>query len=389
MHLTVYIITAIAYALAGCYVLYILYFYMGLRRLKPHAMKEDNALPLLTVIVCAKDEELHIEKCIDSILAQDYPKEKYSIIAVNDRSEDKTGKILDVLAEKHDQLRVLHIDTCPPGFSPKKHAITKALEFCETEYIVATDADASHKPGWLRSYGSLCNDKLGAATGISLFSKDSYDSKFEETWQSMQTLENLSHNVVIAGAMVNGFAITANGNNMMYRKDLFHGENTLKHHIVSGDDSDIIYEAQRQNYDVVFNAHPESVVRLLPEDTIKGVINQRVRWASKVMKATLPVVILGLTVFFFYLAAIFLPLLAFLDVTVLPYWVGLLLIKACCDFFYMSVTLKKFKIPYKFKHLFFMEIFHALFIIWIGLYGTFGTFTWKGSTYKKTMSENT
>lgn len=387
MHLSVYIITAIAYAFAGCYVLYILFFYLGFHRLKSHDLKEDKDMPPLTVIVCAKDEEEHIEKCIRSILDQDYPKDKFSIIAVNDRSEDSTDKILDAMSAKHEQLRILHLDTCPSDVSPKKNAISQAIKICDTEFIVATDADAQHQTMWLRTYGSLYYDKLGAATGMCLYKKDSYSSKWEETWQSMQTLENLSYGMVIAGAMVNGFAITAYGGNMMYRKELFIDDNALKKDIVTGDDSDIIYEAQRRNYDVVFNAHPESVVRVVPENSIRDVVNQQIRWASHTMKATLPVVLLGLTVFFFYLSTLLLPFLAIIDVAVLPYWAGLVIIKAICDFTYMTATMKKFKIPYKFKHLFFMEIFHSLFIVWVGLYGTFGTFTWKGSSYKKTLKD--
>ncbi|MDZ7796508.1 MAG: glycosyltransferase [Candidatus Marinimicrobia bacterium] len=257
-------------------------------------------MPPLTVIVCAKDEEPHIADCIDSIFSQDYPRDKYSVIAVNDRSEDGTGAILDERAARYGSLRVIHLETCPENVSPKKNAIAQAIKYCKTEFIVATDADAQHREQWLRSC-ALCYDKLGASTGLSMFKKDTYTSAWERTWQSMQTLENLSHNVVIAGAMVNGFAITANGNNMLYRKELFREQNALKNDVVTGDDSDIIYEAQRRGYDVVFNAHPASVVRLVPEESIPAVINQRIRWASHIMKATLPVIVLGLTVFFFLL----------------------------------------------------------------------------------------
>lgn len=385
MHLSVYIITAIAYAFAGCYVLYIVFFYMGFRRLKAHKLKEDKDLPPLTVILCARDEEQDIENCVTSILAQDYP--DFKLIAVNDRSEDATPEILEKFSSKNDNMQVLHISECPEGVSPKKNAIMQAIKFCDTEFIVATDADDTHKTNWLKSYGSLCGDDVGAATGICLYKKDEFKSKWEEIWQGMQTVENLSYSMVVAGAMVNGFAITAAGGNMMYRKELLEGNDTMKNNVVTGDDSYIVYEAQRRKYKVLFNAHPESVVKVVPEKSIKDVINQRIRWASHTMKATFPVVVLGLTVFFFYLAAIFLPLLAIWDIGVLPYWGGLVLIKALCDFVYMSVTMKKFKIPYRFGHLFLMELVHALFIVWVGLYGTFGNFTWKGTNYKKTLKE--
>ena len=288
-------------------------------------------------------------------------------------------------ALKNPQLQIIHIDSCPSGLSPKKHAIATAIQKCKTEWVVATDADTLHSTSWLRSYGSLCDEKLGAATGICLYKKDKFKSKWEEIWQGMQTIENLSYSMVVGGAMVNGFAITASGGNMMYRKKLLDSDNSLKNHIVSGDDSYIVFEAQRKGYQVKFNSHPDSAVRLVPENSISGVINQRIRWASKTLKSTLPVIILGLTVFLFYLSVIFMPLLALWDTGVLWYWGGLVLIKALCDILYMTATMKKFNIPFKFGHLLLMEIVHAPFIVWVGLYGTFGNFTWKGTSYKKTL----
>lgn len=387
MPMSLYIITVLSYVLAGCYVLYILYFFLGMQRLKAHKLKADNELPSLSVLICARNEETTVEACIRSVFAQDYPSEKFSVLVVNDRSEDATSQILEKLSKEFNQLQVLHIDSCPPGVSPKKHAIARGLEYCDTEFIVATDADALHRPQWLRSYGSLCDEKLGASTGLSMFSKDNYRSEWERTWQSMQTLEALSHNVVIAGAMAHGFAITANGNNMMYRKDLFRDGEPLNGNVVSGDDSDIMYEARRRGYKVKFNAHLASVVKLKPENNISAVINQRVRWASKIMKATFPVIVLGLTVFFFYMSTILLLFFAIADIFMLLYWAGLVLIKAACDFFYMGITLKKFGIQYRFRYLLLMELVHAPFILWVGLAGTFGKFTWKGAEYQKTIKK--
>ncbi len=384
MPLVLQILTISAFVLSAIYIILIFFFYLGFRKLKSHELKEDKDLPDLTVIVCAKDEEEHIEKTINSILVQDYPKNKYSIIAVNDRSDDKTPDLLNALASKNDNMKVIHISDSPADVSPKKNAIAQAIKLCETDFVVATDADAVHQKLWLRSYGSLCEDKLGAATAVSLFSKEKFDNSFEETWQSMQTLENLSHNVIIAGAMANNIAIAANGSNMLYRKDLFNKASSRKN-IVSGDDSDIIFEAERQGYQLKFNSHPEALVKLVPEDSIRGVINQRMRWASKTLKSSFSVIFLGLSVFFFYLSILILPFFAFVDPKVLIYWAGIVFIKAICDFFYMTVSLKKFQVVYKFKHLFLMELVHAPFIVWVGLRGTFGKFTWKGSTYKKTL----
>lgn len=385
MPLILQILTIVAYAFSAIYMILIVFFYVGSRKLKQHKLKPDEELPELTIIFCAKDEETDIRATFESVFAQNYPIEKYRVIAVNDRSVDSTAQIMEEYAIKYSNLKIIHIKECPPNVSPKKNAISKAIEQCKTEFIVATDADAVHKKNWLRSYGSLCDEHLGAATGISLFKKDDFTSSYEEVWQSMQTLENLSHNVVIAGAMANGFGITANGSNMLYRKQLFADSSALRSNIVSGDDSDIIFQAQKRGYQVKFNVHPESIVHLVPEESIKGVINQRVRWASKTLNSTISVVLLCLSLFFFYLSTVIFPFLGFIHINMLFYGLGLFLIKALCDIFYMTVTLRKFNIPFKFSHLLLMELVHAPFIIWIGLRGTFGKFTWKGSTYKKTL----
>ncbi len=385
MPLILKVLSIVAFSFSGIYVILIIFFYSGFRKLKAHELKADEDLPDLTVIVCAKDEEVHIETTINSILAQDYPKEKYTIIAVNDRSSDRTAEILDLLKSKNDNMKVIHLSECPHGVSPKKNAISRAIEYCDSEFIVAADADVTLKKQWLRSYGSMCTKSLGCTTALCVLNKKVYTSKWEETWQNMQKLENLSYGVVNAGAMANGFPITAYGGNMMYRKELFNADDTLRDKVVTGDDTMIVYEAQRQGYDIKFNMHPQAVADMVPEDTIADMINQRIRWASHTMKMTFPVVLMMLAIFFFYLSTFVFPFLGFIHINMLYYGLGLFAIKACCDMFYMAVTLKQFEIPFKFKHLLLMEVVHAPFIIWVGLRGTFGKFTWKGSTYKKTL----
>lgn len=385
MPLILQILTISAYAFSVIYVVLIIFFYSGFRKLKPHDLKSDNDLPELTIIVCAKDEEDHIETTINSLLSQDYPKEKIHIIAVNDRSTDNTLAIMHSYQEKHNNITVINIETCPPEVSPKKNAIAQAVKVCQTEYIVATDAAIRHQQSWLRTYGSMCHDKLGCSTALCVFKKEQFSSKWEELWQNMQTLENLSYGVVIAGAMFNGFPITAYGGNMMYRKDLFKNDSALRGNVVTGDDTEIIQEAKKQGYEILFNAHPSAVVNVSPQETISKMVNQRVRWASHTMKMTFPVVLMMIAIFTFYLSTFVFPFLGFIHVNMLYFGLGLFAIKALCDFFYMTLSLKKFKISFNFFHLVLMELIHAPFIIFVGLKGTFGKFTWKGSTYKKTL----
>src|SRR5438105_3180864 len=68
--------------------------------------------PKVSVVVAARDEGPHIERALQSLLAQQY--ESFEIIAIDDRSTDDTGAILDRMATREPRLRVIHVTQLPP-----------------------------------------------------------------------------------------------------------------------------------------------------------------------------------------------------------------------------------------------------------------------------------
>ena len=94
----------------------------------------------LSVIVPARNEQDCVEKCIRSLLRQDYP--DLEVIAVNDRSTDQTALILDRLAaEFPERVRVLHIETLPDGWFGKPHALNCAMALATGSLVLFTDSD--------------------------------------------------------------------------------------------------------------------------------------------------------------------------------------------------------------------------------------------------------
>lgn len=106
--------------------------------------------PTLTVIVPARNEQKDIAACLQSLLAQDYP--HVEIIAVNDRSTDRTAEIMHSFAHTQPapRLRVIDITELPPNFLGKTHAMALAASQSTADFLLFTDADIFFRPDALR-----------------------------------------------------------------------------------------------------------------------------------------------------------------------------------------------------------------------------------------------
>jgi glycosyltransferase involved in cell wall biosynthesis len=120
-----------------------------LRRDLPLPSAPDSA-PSITVIVPARDEAAAIEATLRSLLAQTIP---IQIFAVDDRSTDATGSIMDQLAREAAAagkiLSALHIDSLPAGWMGKNHAMALAARQTATPWLLFTDADVVFQPDTL------------------------------------------------------------------------------------------------------------------------------------------------------------------------------------------------------------------------------------------------
>jgi glycosyltransferase involved in cell wall biosynthesis len=120
--------------------------------------------PRVSVIVPARNEEDSVEQCLRSLLALDY--DNYEVIAVNDRSTDRTGEIMErVMHDSHfsqkkrevghpistsPELRVIHHSELPRGWLGKTHAMWTAANTASGDWLLFTDADVLFKPDSVR-----------------------------------------------------------------------------------------------------------------------------------------------------------------------------------------------------------------------------------------------
>jgi Glycosyl transferase family 2 len=108
-----------------------------------------NGDPSVSIIVPARNEEADIEQTLRQLLLLDY--DNYEIIAVNDRSTDRTGEIMDqVAAQATNHIRVIHVAELPAGWLGKTHAMWEAGKLAKGEWLLFTDADVLFKSDSVR-----------------------------------------------------------------------------------------------------------------------------------------------------------------------------------------------------------------------------------------------
>ncbi|MEE1784335.1 glycosyltransferase family 2 protein [Streptomyces sp. SP17BM10] len=111
-------------------------------------------MPRFSVIVPVYQVQDYLAECLDSVLGQDGP--EFELIAVDDRSPDGCGAMLDAAAAADPRVRVLHL----PENVGLGRARNAGLEVATGDYVIFLDSDDTLTPGLLRAVG----DRL-AATG--------------------------------------------------------------------------------------------------------------------------------------------------------------------------------------------------------------------------------
>jgi glycosyltransferase involved in cell wall biosynthesis len=98
----------------------------------------------ISAIVPARNEELSIAACIESLARQP---EIAEILVVNDQSTDKTAEIVRGLMHDIPNLRLLETNGVPSGWVGKNNAVALGAREASQPWLLFTDADAEHLPG--------------------------------------------------------------------------------------------------------------------------------------------------------------------------------------------------------------------------------------------------
>ena len=362
------------------YVMFLSKIYFGLTKL-PNKVNEQLPTEFVSIIVPFRNEEKNILDTYYSLTAQNYPKEKYEIIFVNDSSDDNSLQLLESLPKK-ENVYIYSVHKDYSANAHKKRAIRFGMEKSKGEIIVTTDADCIHKKNWLKSLLVFIDEGTGFVSGpVEFYSTSNLFSK-------MQKLEFAGLVITGAGLIGSGNPIICNAANIAYRKKAFEvvGGFTYQMNLSSGDDELLMQKIHRDTkYQIKFALDKNAMVSTEANPSLKDFYHQRKRWASKGLFYGDHLLLIKLfLIFSFYLSLIAQPILGIFvsPMFLLTFFVSFslkisteyLILKKGASLLFNSEILKPFLIT---------EILQVPYITISGFMGMFGNLIWKDRKIKR------
>lgn len=115
---------------------------------------------LVTVAIPARNEELHIQECVQSLLKQNH--RNLEILVLDDNSTDATASLVLAMQQKDSRIRLISGKPLEEGWRGKLFAMQQLYEASKGSYILFSDADTRHTPDSI-SYGlALLDSQKGA-----------------------------------------------------------------------------------------------------------------------------------------------------------------------------------------------------------------------------------
>jgi glycosyltransferase involved in cell wall biosynthesis len=261
----------IAVILVFPYFFLILKIYRSLIKIETYKVS-GNPGTLISVIIPCKNEQISLPHLLEDIALQDYPKELFEVIIVDDNSYDKTYET----ASSFPGIRNL-ITIYNNGIG-KKQAIRCGINISSGELIITTDADCSVGKSWIRTIAAyyeqykpdmiICPVKFEPGQGF--FGK-------------LQELEFLSLQAITAGTAFMRKAVMCNGANLSFTRKVYRDHSDdLHEEIASGDDIFLLHSLKKnKKSDILWLESSEASVMTAACPTLMSFLKQRSRWISK------------------------------------------------------------------------------------------------------------
>ena len=373
------------------YVWLMLYYRGAWKKIPDFGAAQDvyNNLPFISIIIAARNEEKNIGKCIQSIIAQTYPADKFEIIITDDHSTDQTVAVIESFQKEN--IRILHLADFVFGEkinSYKKKSIDTAMQFAKGELIVTTDADCIAPKKWLETLAHFYKQKspVFVALAVNFNNSSPGDSLFKKLFKIFQSLDFMTLQGITGASVFKKVHAMCNGANLAYKKEVFFKVGGFEgiDELASGDDMLLMQKIQARYPDeIAFLKSKEAIVNTQPAETIKDFMNQRIRWASKAGYYTdKKITAVLLLVYLLNAWLLILGICSFFNLNAFYLFLVSLLIKTSAELFFLFPVANFFGKQQQLWWFLPAQPFHILYTVIAGWLGKFGSYQWKGRNVK-------
>lgn len=333
----------------------------------------------VTVIVPARNEACNIGRCLDSILAQNYPAALFEVIVVDDHSDDNTADIVNSFKERNVRCISLadFLPTDKAIVAYKKAAISAGVAQSKGSLIVTTDADCVVPETWLMHIAGIYEREHPAMVVAPVIYTS--DKRISQVFQlidfmSMQGITAATHQLRLGNM--------SNGANLAFSKAAFLsiGGYAGVDHLASGDDLLLMTKMNEQQAGgIAYLKSAGAIVSTAPQPDWGSFLLQRIRWASKSGKYNdTKLTLVLLLVYLFNCAFPVLLVCACFN----PLYFGvaalMLVMKMFSEFYFLQPVAKYFDNEWVYPWFFLLQPLHIAYIVLAGFLGFAGVYKWKG-----------
>lgn len=351
----------------------------GYQKVKEFKIKNTDSTIHFSIVIPFRNEAENLPDLIKSIGKLEYPSSLFEVIFVDDESSDNSVAIIEN-ESGFNNYSILKNNR--KSSSPKKDAITEAINVSKHEWIITTDADCTLPKNWLQNFNEFIEEnEPDMVVGPVNYQKE------KSIINAYQQFDNFSLQTVTIGAFGFNNPLICNGANLAYRKDIFKTVSGFSGNdsVASGDDVFLMEKLKSRNKNgVQFLKSKNSIVLTSAENTWRDIINQRVRWASKTTKQkNLASQIIGLKVFLINLYIIIGFIVSFFSYTFLQFYLGFLLLKVIVDFIFVSPISQSLKFKFSISSFLFSNSMYPIITVIVVLNSFSGSYEWKGRSFRK------
>lgn len=250
------------------------FYYMELEKKKPPELVGEA--PFVSIMVPAHNEGKVITKTVESLLALDYPHDRYEIIVINDNSSDNSSVLLGQLQDKYKGRNLIIINTDNIiGGKGKSNALNIGFARSKGELIAIYDADNTPERTALRYLVAeiVSDSKLGAVIG-----KFRTRNRDQNLLTRFINIETLSFQWMAQAGRWKLFKLcTIPGTNFIMRRHIVEEIGGWDTKAIA-EDTEISFRIYMMGYRIKFQ--PKSVTWEQEPQTIKVWFKQRTRWAK-------------------------------------------------------------------------------------------------------------